>query len=300
MHPYIPGSPPEPGEGPGRRLMHKLRELMPSRQGFEDVSRFRGIERLGGGCMGDVYRAFDSQRDELVALKVSKGTTSSKVSFENEVRALTRINHTNVVRLLDSGIFSDEGAFGGRQFLIMNIIEGVSLKDRLAMEGRVGWPEARHVLMQLCDALSAVHEAGIIHRDVKPDNVMISQGIATLFDFGVSERMASRFSIRHLMGSKFGPGNLDYTAPEVVNGRCDGRTDIFSLGMVMRHMLSGKALLNDVWLIGSVMGAPQEPIRRDAEIPEAQFRIISRAIDAGMDKRFQTASEMKAAIAGLP
>lgn len=300
MHQYSPGGPPEHLKGPGSRLMHRLRELMPSRQGFEDVSRFRGIERLGGGCMGDVYRAYDSQRDGLVALKVSKGTTSSKVSFENEARALTRISHTNVVRLLGSGVFSDEGAFGGRQFLIMNIIEGVNLKDRLAMEGRVEWPEARHTLMQLCDALSAVHDAGIVHRDVKPDNVMISQGNATLFDFGVSERIASRYSMRRLMGSRFGPGNLDYTAPEVVNGRCDGRTDIFSLGMVMRHMLSGKALLNDVWLMGSVMGAPQEPIRRDADIPEAQFRIISRAIDASIDKRFHSASEMKAAIAALP
>ncbi len=279
--------------------MHRLRELMPQRHVFEDASRFRSIERIGGGCMGDVYRAYDVKVDGLVALKVSRGTESSRVSFNNEKRALTRINHANVVRLLDSGVFSGQGAFGTRQFLVMNLVEGICLKDRISMEGAIRWEEARHTLMQLCDALSAVHDAGFVHRDVKPDNVMAGQGIATLLDLGVSERISRKNPMRIIMGSRFAPGNLDYTAPEVINGRCDGRTDIFSLGMLMRHMLSGKAPLNDMWLYGSVTGVPQDPILRDADIPEAQSAIISRATEARMDSRFQSAEEMKAAIEGV-
>jgi serine/threonine-protein kinase len=278
--------------------MHKLREIMPQRPSFESFSRFHGIERLGAGCMGEVYRAFDSSRNEVVALKVSLGTDSARISFDNEVRALSRIRHTNIVRLLDSGIFGD-GAFSGRQFLVMGIIEGESLKEKVSREGRIGWQEARHTLMQLCDALSAVHEAGIIHRDVKPDNVRVYEGMATLLDFGVSQRMASRYSLWNIMGSRFGPGNLDYTAPEVINGRCDGRTDIFSLGVIMRQMLSGSPPRNMEWLFGSVVRAPQVPIVHDAGIAAELMPIIACAMDKCMDKRFPSAREMKAAIAAV-
>ncbi len=229
---------------------------------------------------------------------MSTGTESSRISFENEIRALSRIRHTNVVRLLDSGIFGD-GVFSGRQFLVLGIVEGESLKDRVSREGRVEWSEARHMLMQLCDALSAAHEVGIIHRDVKPDNVLLCGGVATLLDFGVSQRMASKFSLWNILGDRFMPGNLDYTAPEVINGRCDGRTDIFSLGMLMRHALSGSPPDNAAWLFGSVMGAPQDPIVRDANIPVEQASIIACATETCMDRRFQSASEMKAAIEAL-
>jgi serine/threonine protein kinase len=278
--------------------MHKLRDLMPQRPNYESFSRFRGIETLGAGCMGQVFRAYDAGIGEVVALKVSTGTESSRISFENEIRALSRIRHTNVVRLLDSGIFGD-GMFSGRQFLVLGIIEGECLKDKIARDGRVGWQEARHMLMQLCDALSATHGEGIIHRDVKPDNVLISNDEATLLDFGVSQRIASKYSLRNILGDRFMPGNLDYTAPEVINGRCDGRTDIFSLGMLMRHMLSGSPPDNAAWLFGSVMGAPQDPIVRDEGIPKEQARIISCATEKSMDRRYPSASEMKAAIASV-
>jgi len=298
MNPYTPVSPQGSGDGRGSRLMHKLRELMPQRPRSESFSRFAGIEMIGSGCMGRVFRAYDASIGGVVALKVSMGTEPSRISFENEIRALSRIRHTNVVRLLDSGIFGD-GIFSGRQFLVLGIVEGESLKDRVSREGRVGWQEARHMLMQLCDALSAAHEAGIIHRDVKPDNVLVSAGVATLLDFGVSQRMASKYSLWNILGDRFMPGNLDYTAPEVINGRCDGRTDIFSLGMLMRHALSGSPPDNAAWLFGSVMGAPQDPIVRDAGIPAEQARIIACATEKCMDRRFQSALEMKAAIGGI-
>lgn len=292
-----PGPSPDPRIGGG--LIRRLRTIIPHRGQPESVHRFRDIEMLGGGCMGKVFRAYDCKLERRVALKVSMGTESSRVSFANEVRALSIIDHPNIVRLLDNGVFCGDGEVCGRQFLVMDLVDGKSLRDRLAVGGRMEWGEARHALLQLCDALYAVHEAGIVHRDVKPDNIAFSGTDAVLLDFGVSERIRMRFSLAGIMGARFGPGNLDYTAPEVVNGRCDARTDVFSLGKVMHHMISGRAPLNAAWLFGAVAGVPQDPIVRDAEVAPDQAEIIARATEASMGRRYQTALEMKAAIGSV-
>lgn len=285
---------PSPGRA-GISVGERLRKFMAFGQQPESISRFEGIERIGSGCMGEVYRAYDTLRKEAVALKVSMNNPSARLSFENEVRALARVRHGNIVRLLDSGIFGD-GLFGGRPFLVTGIVEGEGLAGVLSREGKLGWGRAKAMLLELCDALHAVHEAGFIHRDVKPDNLIVGREGLTLMDFGVSERLSSRFSIRSLLGSRFMPGDLDYTAPEVINGRCDRRTDIFSAGMVMKRVLNGSMPSDTDGLILRILALVPDPIVVNADIGPEQAAIIIRVTAPLPEKRYSSTAEMKSAI----
>ncbi len=298
MEPYRTESPTPARGRHGAGMMGRLRKFMAGGPQHESIKRFDGIERIGSGCMGEVYRAFDTVLKEAVALKISMDNPSARLSFENEERALSRVRHRNIVRLLDSGIFSD-GIFSGRPFLVTGIVEGEGLSGILAREGRLGWMRAKAVLLELCDALHAVHESGLIHRDVKPDNIIVGKGGTTLMDFGVSERLASKFSIRSIFGRRFMPGDLEYTAPEVISGRCGRATDIYSAGMVMRRMLAGKAVSDMGGIIRRILEKAQDPIIADIGIAPEQAAIIVRATAPLPEKRYPSVLEMKSAIESL-
>jgi serine/threonine-protein kinase len=296
MHSNKPGVSTAQGADYGHRgLMARLRELMPHRLAPERISRFENMGAIGSGCMGRVFKAFDTRLGIDVALKIASRHERAKISIENEVRALSDIRHGNIVRLLDSGIFSD-GQYGGMPFLVMGLVFGDSLKGILDREGTLEWGHAKHMLMELCDALSASHEAGFVHRDVKPENILIGRDGLTLVDFGVSEPILSRYSIRNLTVSRFSPGNIGFAAPETFFGKSDQRTDIYSAGMLMRRMRVGSLPQDPSFMFSGTMPAEADAVLAEARLSEAEMMIIARATDRCPEKRYESASQMRAAI----
>lgn len=271
-----------------------VREWAGFKKRAESLSRFEGLEKIGEGCMGEVYRAYDSARGEQVALKVALGHPSARLSVENEAWALARVRHGNVLMLLDSGVFGS-GEFEGRPFVVTGIVEGEGLAGILEREGGLPWGRAREIMMDLCSALQAVHDAGLVHRDVKPENIIVGREGAWLADFGVSEPAPGRLSLRPFLRGGFMPGNIDYAAPEMINGRCDGRADIYSAGMLMRRMLEGRLPSGIDSTLSRMLAFVQEPVDGQA-IGEARASIIARATSPHPEGRFRSASEMRDAM----
>ncbi len=258
----------------------------------EQMGRFDGLGALGGGCMGGVYRAFDRKTGREVALKVARESAGAREALRREKRALSEITSPNIANLLDSGRFGD-GPFEGSDFLVLEHVRGKSLSARLG-EGRVYEAgEARGILLGVCSALIAVHSAGFIHRDIKPSNVMITEGGAVLLDFGVSERVHGGSVLSRLLRVSFMPGNLSYCAPELFGGRTDERTDLYALGMLAYHMVSGRAPAAPYWMDESeriLLGGLRETA------PCAAASIILKAVRERAEERYQSASEMLEAL----
>ena len=197
------------------------------------VSHYRIEERLGSGGMGVVYRATDTRLQRDVALKFLpltwSNTAPAQARFEREARVAAALNHPNICTVYEVGEHE------GRPFIAMELLEGQTLKDRMA-EGALGLNEVVDIASQVADALDTAHAAGIVHADVKPANIFITpRGVAKVLDFGVAKLVATEAGDA---GSAF--GTLPYMSPEqILDLPVDGRTDVFSLGVVMYEMAAG-------------------------------------------------------------
>ena len=254
------------------------------------------IERLGGGTFGDVYRAWDRHLEREVALKLLRGErpdedlNTSRIA--NEGRLLARIRHANVVCV--HGVAVHDQRVG----LWMELVRGVTLEQQLAISGPFSAREAAMIGVDLCRALASIHAAGLIHRDVKAQNVMREDGgRIVLMDLGTGREADSHSgrAIRELAGTPL------YLAPEIfVGAPASALTDVYSLGVLLYRLVSGsfpvRAATVDELEVRHAEGALVHLRDMRADLPSAFVRVIDRAIAPEPAKRYQSAGELEAAL----
>src|SRR5215216_7217005 len=197
--------------------------------------RFRLEEQVGSGGMSSVYRAFDPTLERHVAIKLMHRDISNDADqlerFRRESRAVAQLNHPHVVTVIDAG--EDDGA----PFIVFEYVEGETLKDRIRRMGRLPIPEAVAYAIEIARALQAAHDRRIVHRDVKPQNVLIDdEGTAKVTDFGIARSLTEE----GLTADGRVLGTTDYVSPEQALGQdVDPQSDLYSLGVVLYEMLTG-------------------------------------------------------------
>ena len=260
------------------------------------AGRYRILGRLGAGGMGLVYRAHDERLDVDVAVKVLRpehgGDGEVAKRFTRELLLARQVSHRHVVRIHDIG---EQGELA---FLTMDLVEGRTLKQVLASDGRLEPARAVEVVSQLAEALAEAHREGVVHRDLKPSNVLIGDdGDAYLTDFGVARSLDAT----GLTGTGGVVGTLAYLSPEQARGdKVDGKSDVFSLGLLLYEMLTGEtAFPEGTWseVIGRRIGGRPESLRRRAPgLPEWLYLTVERCLERDPERRCD-AGELAAGLA---
>jgi len=248
----------------------------------QTLSHYRIVEKLGGGGMGVVYKAEDSRLHRAVALKfVSEDLASDAEAlnrFQREARTASALNHSNICTI------HDIGERDGRSFIVMEYLEGMTLKDRLAA-GPLDFDTVLRLGIQIADALDAAHTAGIIHRDIKPDNIFVGpRDHVKVLDFGLAKSGAatSRADVTTIAGTGQGVvmGTPAYMAPEQARGEAvDHRADIWSLGLVLYEMIKGTR--------------PPQAVRLRVEASPELERIVSKCLESERELRYQHVAEVR-------
>jgi serine/threonine protein kinase/tetratricopeptide (TPR) repeat protein len=270
----------------------------------QTVSHYRILGKIGGGGMGVVYEAEDTRLGRHVALKFVPdnllGDRKSLDRFEREARAASQLSHANICTIHD---IEDND---GHPFIVMEKLDGVSLKDRL--KGKpLELEELVNIAVQVADALAALHAKNIIHRDIKPGNIFITQsGQVKLLDFGLakllqdheSEAIAQAYD-ESLTQAGVVPGTAVYMAPEQARGEeLDARSDLFSFGVVLYEMATGKKPFqgkNVVAMLDTMLHQkPPAPRTLNPAVPAELEGIIGRVIEKDREKRYQSAAQLKA------
>lgn len=239
------------------------------------AERYVELELVGQGGMGDVYRAMDRKLGRPVALKVVRADLLDQVEvlrrFRREVRAMQQVAHPNLVRFLD--LHQAEG----QRILIMEYVEGRTLESKLLDGEHFELDEALDCMIQCCEALQAIHDAGLLHRDVKPGNVMLGEdGIVRLMDFGLV-RFEDSAQLTALTATGSFVGTARYIAPEVIRGAPpDALADVYALGMVFYECLTGRHPLDGLSLPEILSG---EAVR-SLEAPSALLPAVNEELDA--------------------
>jgi serine/threonine protein kinase/Tol biopolymer transport system component len=275
------------------------------------ISHYQLIRRLGAGGMGVVHLAQDTRLGRAVALKVlhedTAGDPDRHLRFEREARAASSLNHPNIVTVYDIG--TDQG----RPFIAMEYVEGETLADRLG-RGALPLRDVLHFGRQIADALATAHAAGIVHRDVKPANVLLTaERRAKVADFGLAKLLPSslprhgdesdtRLTAATLPGVVV--GTTAYVSPEQAEGRpVDARSDIFSFGAVLYEMLTGRRAFSGtspMAVLAAVIGQDPAPIATHAgDVPPALDRIVTRCLRKDPERRVQNMNELRAALADI-
>jgi Tol biopolymer transport system component len=263
------------------------------------------VSQLGAGGMGEVYRARDTRLDREVAVKVLSGhfvsNPSLKDRFEREARTVSQLSHPNICRLYDVG--SQDGA----DYLVMECLEGETLADRL-MRGPLTLEEVLRYGAEIADAMDKAHQQGVIHRDLKPGNIMLTKSGAKVLDFGLAKQAqvgtASASVLTAMTAGK--PltvegtivGTYQYMAPEQIEGaEADTRSDIFALGCVLYEMSTGKRAFpgkTQASVIASILATDPAPLSRMAPMtPPALERLISSCMAKDREDRIQSAHDVK-------
>ena len=254
------------------------------------LGRYHILEQLGEGGMATVYKAFDTRLERDVAVKVIRiekltldTIAKSLKRFEREARALAKLDHPNIVRI------NDYGEYEHRPFLVMDYIPGGTLKQRLGKP--IPWQEAFHFIIPITHALEYAHQQGIIHRDVKPSNILIGKsGVPILTDFGIAKFFESQETI-DLTGT-MGVGTPEYMAPEQFQGQVDQRADIYSLGVVLYEMITGRKPYIADTPAAVIIKQATEPLPRPglfvAGLPETVEKVLFKALAPKPEDRFQS------------
>jgi serine/threonine protein kinase len=270
--------------------------------------RYRLEAKLGSGGMGVVYRATDRTMKRNVAVKLIRATDGVELDeevagrFLREAKNTARIHHEHIIEVYDLGRSETNDLY-----MVMELLEGESLSVRLRREGRLS-PEATvHIGRQICEALEVAHEAGIIHRDLKPANVMLvsragDDAFVKVLDFGVAKSYAPDQETQ-LTHTGMLVGTVEYMAPEQIMGKVvDGRTDIYSLGIVLYRMLLGKPPFKDGGVPAMIhhhLNVMPKPLREQGitEVPGALDRVVLRCLAKKPEQRYESMSELSRALA---
>lgn len=253
--------------------------------------RYEIIELIGSGGMANVYKALCHRLNRYDAVKIMRDETAQNEEFRKRFRAesqaVAMLSHPNIVSVYDVSHSDDV------EYIVMELIDGITLKEYLRQKGAIAPSEALDFTMQIAKALEHAHGKGIIHRDIKPQNIMLlKNGMIKVADFGIAELQND---IEESNGETV--GSVHYIAPEQARGAApDARSDIYSLGIVMYEMLTGRLPYvgdTDVEVAVKHMNTvPVSPREIVPEIPEELERICLKAMDADIDARYQTAGEL--------
>lgn len=254
--------------------------------------RYEIRELIGVGGMANVYHCYDSIDDREVAIKILKDEFLDNEDFirrfKNESKAIAVLNHPNIVRVYDV-------SFGDMiQYIVMEYIDGITLKEYIEMQGVLDWKETLHLTTQILKALGHAHENGIVHRDIKPQNIMLLQdGTIKVTDFGIARfsSNATRTMTEQAIGS------VHYIAPEQARGdKTDGKTDIYSVGVMMYEMLTGKLPFDADSAVSVALMQLQTTAKRprqiNPDIPSGLEEITVKAMQKAPDSRYHSAVEM--------
>jgi len=263
---------------------------------FLRSERYEILDQIGEGGMGQVYKAIDRELDEVVALKLLKPRLSSDpgviARFKQEIKLTRRIKHKNVARIFDLG------DIGGYKFISMEYIDGQSLKDVVLSRGPMSLQLALHVFRQALAGLAAAHEEGIVHRDIKPQNIMVTRDFTTfVLDFGIARSLESEdlFQVGVLVGS---PAYM--STEQVLRKDVDHRSDVYSLGVLLFELLGGRPPFQARSLVAAANKHVTEPapdvraLRPD--VPEWVACMILRCMEKQPKARYQSVAEMLADI----
>ena len=249
--------------------------------------RYEIIEIIGTGGMAVVYKARDRKLNRLVAVKGLKPELRRRFHAESE--AVARLNHPNVINVFDVST-NDEN-----EYFVMELIDGITLKQYMTQRGVLTIKEALHFTIQILRGLEHAHAKKIVHRDIKPQNIMILRdGTAKVTDFGIARISGSNDMTTNQVNAF---GSVHYIAPE--QARCeatDGRADIYSVGVMLYEMLTGQLPYQGDTAVAVAMqhirSTPVPPREINPDIPEALEAITLRAMSGSLETRYATASEM--------
>ena len=265
---------------------------MDSNIGKKLDGRYELLELIGVGGMADIYKARDITEDRVVAVKILKtefvGSEDFIRRFRNESKAIALLSHPNIVKIYDVG-FTDK-----LQFIVMEYIDGITLTEYIAKQGVLKWKDVVHFTMQILKALQHAHDRGIVHRDIKPQNVMLlSDGTIKVMDFGIAR--FNRETDKTV--SEKAIGSVHYISPEQARGDVtDERSDIYSIGIMMYEMLTGKKPFDGDSPVAIALMHMQSNAKKMSDInnsiPEGLEEITEKAMQKEPSKRYQTAGEM--------
>lgn len=255
--------------------------------------RYAVKEVIGTGGMSVVYKAEDTQEGRLVALKVLKEEfvrePKSRRRFLNESRAIAMLSHENIVDVLDVNFEGDV------QYIVMEYLEGPTLKEYMVEHGALDVYDALHIVEQILSALKHAHERGVVHRDIKPQNIILVDGNETVkvMDFGIAH--VQNYSTITISDKAI--GTVHYISPEQAKGRpADERSDIYSTGVILYEMLTGKLPFDaDSAVSVALMQVQQKavpPSQIVPDIPPAVEHIVMKAMRKNVEARYQNAGEM--------
>jgi len=283
---------------PSEQLSPYIDKRMINLIGDHAIGRYEYIEKIGSGGMGVVHKVFDRETNQIVAMKILReGLTHSGRAIERffrEARIASQLNHINIINIIDYNISSK----GGHCYITMEYVDGISLRELIERK----FADSKDLVVkdivmnvdycvQLCDALEATHSQGIIHRDIKPDNIMVnSQGIVKITDFGIV----------HVDEATFTPtgaliGTPRYMSPEQVLGTSiDARSDIYSVGIILYEVMIGSPpfISGDI-AFQQVNIIPTRPKLILADVPEELDDVIMKCLEKDPDKRFQSSKDLK-------
>ncbi len=273
------------------------------RPGTLFANRYEVKEVLGTGGMGVVYRAFDRELREPVAIKALRpealgGSGVALERFKQEIRLARRIAHRNVVRTYDLG------EVNGTYYLTMEYVEGTSLTQLIATRGPLPVPVTLTIGKQLCRALEVAHEQGVIHRDIKPQNIVVEpSGVLKVMDFGIA-RLADRSKDEGLTKEGMTIGTPAYMSPEQLAGKeLDARSDLYSVGVVLFECLTRRLPFEadtTYSLIAKHLGqAAPHPRTINPDVPESLAQVILKAMAKEPADRYQTAAQLHDALAAV-
>lgn len=263
------------------------------------AGRYQVIEELGKGGMGSIYKVFDKKINEKIALKlINMETPSDEKSierFSNELKLARKVSHRNICRMYDLGEAQ------GTHYLTMEFVPGEDLKNSIARMGPLTPARAISIAKQLCKGLAEAHKTGVIHRDLKPQNIMIdSQGNARIMDFGIARTMKGE----GLTADGMIIGTPEYMSPEQVEGKeVDPRTDIYSLGAILFEMLTGRVPFTGKSPISIAFKhkteKPKDPRMYNDQIPVELSRLVLKCMEKDKAKRYQNIGELLAALESI-
>ena len=253
--------------------------------------RYEILEVLGVGGMAVVYKARCHRLNRMVAVKILKDEFSQDEEFRRrfhaESQAVAMLSHPNIVSVYDVS------STGDADFIVMEVIDGITLKEYMEKKGVLNWKETLHFAIQIAKALEHAHSRGIVHRDIKPHNVMVlKNGSLKVNDFGIAQITSKSTTL-----TKEALGSVHYISPEQAKGgRVDNRSDIYSLGIVMYEMISGRVPYDGdspvSVAIQHINGGAVKPSHWNPNVPVGLEQIIARAMALLPGDRYSSATEM--------